>query len=713
MFSGHGNAEEYRPWRPVLATPDGEPSCPAASPDYTPPCWRAGEIIRERCLSRGGAGNECATRAVQARRHFVAAPERVNELTVLDIAEHEWLDAGQCRDCFLPAWQHLPLGSVQHLLARGLRFGFVGSSDVAHRAARHGLQGVRAPADGRLPARRRPAPRRRRSPTILPSGALDGARGDRRRARRATTSAALRRTSAPGGLVAVHAAARSRAAIWEALERREVYATSGPRILLWFELLNGPAGPAADGLGARARRGAALPRARGRLGRRAAGLPGAGPRAGSTRRGSPPCAAASATTRARSAARITRIEVVRIRPQRTPSEPVDDAIEDPWHTFGCRGAPRAAASSSTTRSSSSAARDSGLLRARDRGAEPGGEREAARLHADETGACSQVDTRPTSADDDRLARDRGARLVLAHLRGLRPGTRRTTRSTPKAATPSNPASPTSPEKRRRRRGTEKRGRSVNLSTCRRNKLTSRRTSPFEPVCCGAMDAAPRPSRARHVVLGFALAAMGVAYLDRVAISTAAPAVKADLGLSDTEMGLVFSAFTLRVRAVRGAERLARRPLRRALHADAHRAVVVGDDGGDRRGHGLRVAGLDPLAVRHGRGGRAAEPRARLLALAAPARARPRLRPDADGGGARRRRHAADRRGAARAHLVAARLPDLRERRAGVGGRLVLVVPRRPAPAPRRERRRARPDRLRARDCPIRRCRGASSLRTAG
>jgi MFS family permease len=59
-----------------------------------------------------------------------------------------------------------------------------------------------------------------------------------------------------------------------------------------------------------------------------------------------------------------------------------------------------------------------------------------------------------------------------------------------------------------------------------------------------MDAAPRASRARHVVLGFALAAMGVAYLDRVAISSAAPAVKAELGLSDTEMGLVFSAFTL-------------------------------------------------------------------------------------------------------------------------------------------------------------------------
>ena len=59
-----------------------------------------------------------------------------------------------------------------------------------------------------------------------------------------------------------------------------------------------------------------------------------------------------------------------------------------------------------------------------------------------------------------------------------------------------------------------------------------------------LSAAERPTRKRHVVLGFALGAMVVAYLDRVAISTAAPAVKADLGLSDVQMGLVFSAFTL-------------------------------------------------------------------------------------------------------------------------------------------------------------------------
>jgi len=52
-----------------------------------------------------------------------------------------------------------------------------------------------------------------------------------------------------------------------------------------------------------------------------------------------------------------------------------------------------------------------------------------------------------------------------------------------------------------------------------------------------------PSAVRQRVLALTLALTAIAYLDRVCISMAAPAIKADLGISDVEMGWVFSAFT--------------------------------------------------------------------------------------------------------------------------------------------------------------------------
>src|SRR5512143_953378 len=51
------------------------------------------------------------------------------------------------------------------------------------------------------------------------------------------------------------------------------------------------------------------------------------------------------------------------------------------------------------------------------------------------------------------------------------------------------------------------------------------------------------TRVRHGVLGFTLALTAIAYLDRVCISMAAPAMKVELGISDVQMGWVFSAFT--------------------------------------------------------------------------------------------------------------------------------------------------------------------------
>jgi MFS family permease len=52
-----------------------------------------------------------------------------------------------------------------------------------------------------------------------------------------------------------------------------------------------------------------------------------------------------------------------------------------------------------------------------------------------------------------------------------------------------------------------------------------------------------PTRARFTLLRFTLALAVITYLDRVAISSAAPAIRAELGLSLIQMGWVFSVFT--------------------------------------------------------------------------------------------------------------------------------------------------------------------------
>ena len=49
IYSGHGNTEEYRSWRSVIFDNDGNVSCPDPTKSFTPGCWQAGQIIKERC----------------------------------------------------------------------------------------------------------------------------------------------------------------------------------------------------------------------------------------------------------------------------------------------------------------------------------------------------------------------------------------------------------------------------------------------------------------------------------------------------------------------------------------------------------------------------------------------------------------------------------------------------------------------------------------
>lgn len=59
-----------------------------------------------------------------------------------------------------------------------------------------------------------------------------------------------------------------------------------------------------------------------------------------------------------------------------------------------------------------------------------------------------------------------------------------------------------------------------------------------------MESTLRPSRTRYGVIVFAVMLGIIHYIDRVCISKARPFIQNDLGFDDTQMGYVFSAFTL-------------------------------------------------------------------------------------------------------------------------------------------------------------------------
>jgi hypothetical protein len=97
IHSGHGNSEEYRSWREFGVADDGSKVCQEPTADYLPCCWRAGEIMRERCGDL--APSECDARVEEAKRLALEAGVSAH-LIFPDTRGEDWLDCGQCRDCF-------------------------------------------------------------------------------------------------------------------------------------------------------------------------------------------------------------------------------------------------------------------------------------------------------------------------------------------------------------------------------------------------------------------------------------------------------------------------------------------------------------------------------------------------------------------------------------------------------------------------------------
>jgi hypothetical protein len=347
VYSGHGNSEEYRDWQEVLLGANDEKACPPPQNDlYKPSCWRAGEIIEARCIAEGNSAQECADKAAVARRHYIDASFNGGYSTVPNTTIADWQDAGQCKDCFLPAFNYRPKSSAQYIMALNrpendagrdrFRFGFLAASD--NHSAR--------PGTGYKPVSRQEFTEARfgnfqdtqlgardtRDPigesVAVEMDAIDVPFANFETERQASFFL-------NGGLTAVHASGRHRDAIWDAMQRREVYGTSGPRILLWFDLTNGPEGKTLP-MGAETK---------------LSENPSFEVRAvGSFRQkpGCPPDALGSmAGDRLERLCQgecyfpsderhvITHIDIVRIRPQRFAGETVAPLIEDPWKRLPC------------------------------------------------------------------------------------------------------------------------------------------------------------------------------------------------------------------------------------------------------------------------------------------------------------------------------------------------------------------------------------------
>ena len=251
---------------------------------------------------------------------------------VLESDEKEWMDAGQIRNTFLPAPEYRPLHSVQAGLAmrdftnpedpQGFYWGFIGSTDTH---------------DGRPAV----ATYKEYEPNIAEMSApiwVDLISKEYAISKGSSDPFSFIRRSSynnGGGLAAVHSEGRNREAIWGAFQRKEIYATSGDRILLWFNMV-GKEDSHIYPMGSKINLSVTPHFEVKALGdfTQLPSCPNFSMQALGPEKLASYCHN-DCYNPSNIRKRITRIEVVRIRPQMFEGENIAKLIEDPWKVIPC------------------------------------------------------------------------------------------------------------------------------------------------------------------------------------------------------------------------------------------------------------------------------------------------------------------------------------------------------------------------------------------
>ena len=344
VMSGHGNSEEYRPWRAATINENGSLGCPEPTNEYLPSCWRAGEIIAERCLSEGNSKSLCKIRELDAQQNYLAlCPSGYLAIPGAEI--EDWYDSGQCKDCFIPSFNYRPAGSAQYALSltnfeqekpKRFRFGFIASSDNHRSRPGTGYKEkdrfVTTEANG--PSSEAIAdilyPKSLPAAESIDYGGREGLIGMGFRAFEVERQASF---FTSGGLAAVHSTGRDRQSIWDSMKRKETYGTSGDRILLWFDLINGDKKIPMGGEIATLENPKFYAKAVGSL-KQKPGCPDyKDPKI--TKEDMERICKNECYNPSDERKIITRIEVIKVSPQNNAGEDVGNLIEDPWKVFNC------------------------------------------------------------------------------------------------------------------------------------------------------------------------------------------------------------------------------------------------------------------------------------------------------------------------------------------------------------------------------------------